>query len=47
MPDRMVGDAGEQAGKIELGVAAVELAISIRGYIAAARRPPTSEPAKR
>jgi hypothetical protein len=45
MPGRMVGDPGEHVGNVELRIEALSLALSISEYIAAARRPPVSDPA--
>jgi len=47
MACRVICGAGEDVGKVVLRVDAVEFAVSISEYIAAARRPPASEPAKR
>jgi hypothetical protein len=43
----VVGDPREDVGEIGLRVDPLSFAVSIKEYIAAARRPPASDPAKR
>jgi hypothetical protein len=46
---RIVGDAGEDVGEVELGCGSrpFSLALSTSEYVAVAKWPPASEPAKR